>query len=80
MVQLLLLTTALCYLQNLRWQLCSNQKADEVEEVFASRAHPAISMTLEQSIAQVRIKARWVEYMRQEQSLEGQVRELAGKK
>ncbi|KAM2061206.1 hypothetical protein ACFX1T_046303 [Malus domestica] len=60
--------------------LCSNEKADEVEEFFASRAHPAISMTLEQSIAQVRIKARWVEHMRQEQSLEGQVRELAGKK
>ncbi|XP_016649348.1 PREDICTED: aminopeptidase M1-like isoform X1 [Prunus mume] len=60
--------------------LCSNEKADEVEEFFASRVHPAISMTLKQSIAQVRIKARWVEHVRQQQSVQELVKELACKK
>lgn len=60
--------------------LCSNEKADEVEEFFASRVHPAISMTLNQSIAQVRIKARWVEHVRQQQSVQELVKELACKK
>ncbi|KAB2620203.1 aminopeptidase M1-like [Pyrus ussuriensis x Pyrus communis] len=49
-------------------QFCSNEKADEVE-VFDSRVNPAISLTLKQGIAQVQIKARWFEHMRQQQSL-----------
>ncbi|VVA24005.1 PREDICTED: aminopeptidase [Prunus dulcis] len=60
--------------------LCSNERADEVEEFFASRVHPAISMTLKQSTAQVRIKVRWVEHIRQQQSVQELVKELAGKK
>lgn len=59
---------------------CSNEKADEVEEFFASRVHPSIAMTLKQSIEQVRIKARWVQSIRQEQSLQELVKQLAGKK
>ncbi|KAM5579485.1 hypothetical protein ABKV19_009325 [Rosa sericea] len=59
---------------------CSNEKADEVEEFFASRVHPSIAMTLKQSIEKVRIKARWVQSARQEQSLQELVKELAGKK
>ncbi|XP_024180659.1 aminopeptidase M1 isoform X2 [Rosa chinensis] len=59
---------------------CSNEKADEVEEFFASRLHPSIAMTLKQSIEHVRIKARWVQSARQEQSLQELVKELAGKK
>ncbi|KAB2611179.1 aminopeptidase M1-like [Pyrus ussuriensis x Pyrus communis] len=49
-------------------QFCSNEKADEVE-VFDSRVNPAISVTLKQGIAQVQIKARWFEHMKQQQSL-----------
>lgn len=64
----------------LHWQFCSNEKADEVEEFFASRVHPSIAMTLKQSIEQVRIKARWVQSIRQEQSLQELVKQLAGKK
>ncbi|CAK7356897.1 unnamed protein product [Dovyalis caffra] len=41
----------------------SNEKADEVEEFFATRATPGIAMNLKQSIEQVRIKARWVQNM-----------------
>nr|XP_011467403.1 PREDICTED: aminopeptidase M1-like [Fragaria vesca subsp. vesca] len=59
---------------------CSNEKAAEVEEFFASRVHPSFAMTLKQSIEQVRIKARWVQGLRQEQSIQELVKQLAGKK
>ncbi|WCJ39469.1 aminopeptidase M1 [Euphorbia peplus] len=57
--------------------LCSNEKADEVEEFFGSRMSPAIAMNLKQSIEKVRIKARWIHSIKQETSLEEPVKELA---
>jgi hypothetical protein len=62
------------------WQFCSNEKADEIEEFFASRMHPAFGMNLKRSIEQVRIKARWVENIKREQSLQDLLKRLARKK
>ncbi|XP_050380494.1 aminopeptidase M1-like [Argentina anserina] len=59
---------------------CSNEKAEEVEQFFAIRVYPSISMILKQSIEQVRIKARWVQSVRQEQSLQELVTQLVGKR
>ncbi|GMQ08224.1 hypothetical protein CsSME_00052052 [Camellia sinensis var. sinensis] len=55
----------------------SHEKADEVEAFFASRDITAFARILKQSIEQIRIKARWVENIKQEESLEELVRELA---
>jgi puromycin-sensitive aminopeptidase len=46
---------------------CSNEKADEVEEFFESRTHPSFEATLRRSVEQVRIKARWIDYIKQDQ-------------
>ncbi|XP_035539457.1 aminopeptidase M1-like isoform X1 [Juglans regia] len=59
---------------------CSNEKADEIEAFFESRKRPSFDMNLRQSIEQVRIKARWVENIRREQSLRDQIKHLARKK
>ena len=53
--------------------------ADEVEAFFASRASPEITMNLKQSIEQVRIKARWIEHIKQEESLKELVKELTSR-
>ncbi|GMY34642.1 aminopeptidase M1-like isoform X1, partial [Fagus crenata] len=59
---------------------CSNEKADEIEAFFASRMHPSFTRNLKQSIEQIRLKARWVENIRQEQSLQDLIKQLAHKK
>ncbi|XWS16195.1 hypothetical protein CRYUN_Cryun34aG0064300 [Craigia yunnanensis] len=64
-----------------RWlKFCSNEKADEIEEFFVSRMRPSFAMNLKRSIEQVRIKARWVESIKQEQqSLQDLLKRLAHK-
>ncbi|KAM4110853.1 hypothetical protein ACJW30_05G023000 [Castanea mollissima] len=59
---------------------CSNEKAEEMEEFFVSRVHPSFTRNLKQSIEEIRLKARWVENIRQEQSLPELVKQLALKK
>ncbi|XP_050285452.1 aminopeptidase M1-like isoform X1 [Quercus robur] len=59
---------------------CSNEKAEEIEEFFVSRVHPSFTRNLKQSIEEIRLKARWVENIRQEQSLPELVKQLALKK
>ncbi|XP_008447628.2 aminopeptidase M1-like [Cucumis melo] len=58
---------------------CSNEEADEIEEFFATRPHEAVAMDLKQSLEQVRIKARWVEFIRQDHSLPDLIKKLAAK-
>ncbi|GFY97179.1 aminopeptidase M1 [Actinidia rufa] len=55
----------------------SHEKADEAEAFFASRVPAEFAMNLKQNIEQVRIKARWVESIKQEESLEALVRGFA---
>ncbi|KAF8011554.1 hypothetical protein BT93_J1990 [Corymbia citriodora subsp. variegata] len=55
----------------------SNEKADEVEAFFANRTTLAFAMNLKQSIEQVRIKARWVQNIKQEESLPELIKQLA---
>eukprot|EP00262_Sarcandra_glabra_P014364 TRINITY_DN419_c0_g1_i1.p1 TRINITY_DN419_c0_g1~~TRINITY_DN419_c0_g1_i1.p1 ORF type:complete len:866 (+),score=159.90 TRINITY_DN419_c0_g1_i1:322-2598(+) len=61
-------------------QFCSDEKADEVEEFFASRVKPSIARTLKQSIERVRINAKWVNSIRNEESLGEVITELAHRK
>jgi len=61
------------------FQFSSNEKADEVEAFFANRTTPAFAMNLKQSIEQIRIKARWVQNIKQEESLPELVKQLASK-
>ncbi|XP_008808926.2 aminopeptidase M1-like [Phoenix dactylifera] len=58
----------------------SSEKAEEVEEFFASRAKPSISRTLKQSLERVRINANWVQSIRNDRSLGDMVKELAYRK
>ncbi|EEF41033.1 hypothetical protein RCOM_0654740 [Ricinus communis] len=55
----------------LRKKFCSNEKADAVEGFSAIRQDPSIAMNLKQSIENVRIKARWVQSVKQENSPSG---------
>ncbi|XP_031251964.1 aminopeptidase M1-like isoform X1 [Pistacia vera] len=48
---------------------CSNEKADEVESFFRNHVNLGIEKILMQSIERVRIKARWIEGIKQEHSL-----------
>ncbi|KAL0904018.1 hypothetical protein M5K25_026087 [Dendrobium thyrsiflorum] len=57
----------------------SDEKADEIEEFFASRVTPAISRNLKQSLERVRISANWVRSIRNEDSLAAVIKELAQK-
>lgn len=61
------------------YQFCSNEEANEIEEFFATRPHEAVAMDLKQSLEQVRIKARWVEFIRQDHSLPDLIEKLAAK-
>ncbi|KAD4889372.1 hypothetical protein E3N88_21445 [Mikania micrantha] len=47
----------------------SHEMAVEVEEFFSSRVTPSFVRILKQSIEHIRIKARWIEKIRQEESL-----------
>lgn len=58
---------------------CSNEAADEIEAFFATHPCEAVAMDLKQSLEQVRIKARWVEFIRQAHSLPDLINKLAAK-
>ncbi|KAK4269134.1 hypothetical protein QN277_022328 [Acacia crassicarpa] len=58
----------------------SNERADEIEEFFASRMKPSIAMNLKLSIEQIRIKARWIQSIRQEHSLQDTIKQLVQRK
>ncbi|URE48053.1 Puromycin-sensitive [Musa troglodytarum] len=58
----------------------SDEKANEIEEFFASRTKPSIARTVKQSIERVRNNAKWVKSIRSEQALGDIVKELANKK
>lgn len=58
-------------------QFCSDEKADEVESFFANHVNPGIDKILKQSIEHVRIKARWIEAIKQEHSLPNLLMQLA---
>ncbi|KAK9066171.1 hypothetical protein SSX86_013492 [Deinandra increscens subsp. villosa] len=47
----------------------SQEMAEEVEMFFSSRVTPSFVRILKQSIEQIRIKTRWIEKIRQEESL-----------
>lgn len=64
------------FIRNIVTPFSSHENADEVEAFFASRDTASFAMNLKQSIEQVRIKARWVESIKQEESLEELVRGL----
>ncbi|KAF3450566.1 hypothetical protein FNV43_RR06655 [Rhamnella rubrinervis] len=59
---------------------CSNEKADEIEAFFSTRTFPSIARTLSRGLERIRIKARWVESIRQDQTLHGLVRQLESTK
>ncbi|KAK2965607.1 hypothetical protein RJ640_008448 [Escallonia rubra] len=65
------------FIRDIVTPFCSHEKADEVEAFFASRMHPSFAMNLRQSIEKVRIKARWVDNIKQEESLKDLVKGLA---
>ncbi|KAF5748340.1 Aminopeptidase M1 isoform 1 [Tripterygium wilfordii] len=58
----------------------SFEKANEVEEFFASRSRPSIARTLKQSIEWVHINANWVESVQNEKELAEALKELAYRK
>ncbi|XP_073141982.1 aminopeptidase M1 [Henckelia pumila] len=58
----------------------SYEKAEEVEQFFASRMKPYIARTLKQSIERVHINAVWVRSIQSEKHLAEAVRELAYRK
>ncbi|KAL2493256.1 Aminopeptidase M1 [Abeliophyllum distichum] len=60
---------------------CSNEMADEIEEFFTTHPVQSIAMNLKQSLELIRIKARWIEYIKQEkESIIEVVKGLASKK
>ena len=61
-------------------QFCSDEKANEVEEFFASRTKPSIDRTLKQSLERLRISARWVQSIKKEKSLGEVAKELTHRK
>ncbi|KAK9273353.1 hypothetical protein L1049_018162 [Liquidambar formosana] len=61
-------------------QFSSFEKANEVEEFFASRTTPSIARTLKQSIERVHINAKWVQSIQSEKHLAEAVKELAYRK
>ena len=62
------------------WQVNSNEIADEIEAFFASGMNPSIVMNLKLSVEQIRIKARWIQSVRQEHSLPDLIKHLAQRK
>ncbi|KAJ8632892.1 hypothetical protein MRB53_026228 [Persea americana] len=61
-------------------QFCSDEKANEVEEFFASRTEPSFDRTLKQSLERLRISARWVQSIKKEKSLGEVAKELTHRK
>ncbi|XP_073014330.1 aminopeptidase M1-B-like [Typha latifolia] len=57
----------------------SDEKAEEIEEFFASRVKPSFERALKQSLEEVRNKARWIRSIRNDRSLEDVVKELLPK-
>ncbi|TXG68459.1 hypothetical protein EZV62_003394 [Acer yangbiense] len=63
-----------------KWlKLSSNEKAEEVKAFFASQENPAIDKHVKQSIEHILIKARWIQSIRQEQSLPDLISKLLNK-
>ncbi|KAK0596001.1 hypothetical protein LWI29_011907 [Acer saccharum] len=60
-------------------ELSSNEKAEEVEAFFGSHVNPAVDKILKQSIERIQIKARWIQSIKQEQSLPDLVNQLLHK-
>ncbi|XP_042408364.1 aminopeptidase M1-like [Zingiber officinale] len=60
-------------------QFASDEKANEIEEFFASRTKPSIARTVKQSIERVRNNAKWIKSIRSEESLAQTIKELANK-
>ncbi|CAI9784919.1 unnamed protein product [Fraxinus pennsylvanica] len=61
-------------------QFSSYEKAEEVEQYFASRMESYIARTLKQSIERVHINAKWVQSIQKEKHLADAVKELAYRK
>ncbi|KAL2545045.1 Aminopeptidase M1 [Forsythia ovata] len=61
-------------------QFSSYEKAEEVEQFFASRMKSYIARTLKQSIERVHINAKWVQSIQKEKHLAEAVKELAYRK
>ncbi|KAI7735793.1 hypothetical protein M8C21_000555, partial [Ambrosia artemisiifolia] len=57
------------YIRDIVTPFSSHEMAEEVEEFFSSRVTPSFARILKQSIEKIRIKARWIEKIRQEESL-----------
>ncbi|KAF5804893.1 putative membrane alanyl aminopeptidase [Helianthus annuus] len=47
----------------------SDEMAEQVEEFFSNRVTPSFVRILKQSIEKIQIKARWIDKIRQEESL-----------
>jgi puromycin-sensitive aminopeptidase len=62
------------------WQVNSNEEADDIEAFCASRMNPSIIMNLNLSIEKIRIKARWIESVKQEHSLPNLIKQLIPRK
>ncbi|XP_024545712.1 aminopeptidase M1 isoform X1 [Selaginella moellendorffii] len=55
----------------------SQEKADEIEEFFRQHGMLAIERTVSQCVERVRINARWVEFIREEEGFKELISELA---
>ncbi|OIW17111.1 hypothetical protein TanjilG_26766 [Lupinus angustifolius] len=58
----------------------NNEIADEIESFFASNVNHSIVMNLKLSIEQIRVKARWIQSVKQEQTLPDLIKQLAKRK
>lgn len=65
------------FIKGIVMPFCSDEKADEAEAFFETRTRPSFARTLKQSIERIRIKARWVRCIKQEDSLQELIKELA---
>ncbi|XP_058750253.1 aminopeptidase M1-like [Vicia villosa] len=58
----------------------NNEDADDLEAFFGSRVNPSITLNLNLSIEKIRIKARWIESVKQEHSLPDLIKQLSQRK
>ncbi|WJX86470.1 hypothetical protein P8452_68776 [Trifolium repens] len=58
----------------------NDEEADDIEAFCASRMNPSIIMNLNLSIEKIRIKARWIESVKQEHSLPNLIKQLIPRK
>lgn len=68
------------FIRDIVTPFCSNDMANEAEAFFGRDPLPSIALNLFQSVEFVRIKARWVEHIKQEQHLLEAVLERLGSK